>query len=88
MMCRLQGVEGRVLRIARSRPSQRAQDDEGLLTRIKLTHGTSNETYGSPRIHAQLRHENIRVGKKRRPPDESRRRRGQDPSALSGYDEF
>ncbi len=36
-----------------------------MLTRIKLTHGTSNETYGSPRIHAQLRHENIRVGKKR-----------------------
>jgi len=66
MMCRLLKVSKAGYYASQNRaPSQRAQDDEHLLTRIKLAHGTSNETYGSPRIHAQLRHENIRVGKKR-----------------------
>ena len=66
MMCRLLRVSKAGYYASRDRaPSQRAQDDERLLTRIKLAHGTSNETYGSPRIHAQLRHQNIRVGKKR-----------------------
>jgi len=66
MMCRVLEVSKAGYYAWRDRPrSQRAQDDERLLTRIKLIHGTSNATYGSPRIHAQLRHENIGVGKKR-----------------------
>jgi putative transposase len=45
--------------------SQRAQDDERLLTRIRLIHHVSAQTYGSPRIHAQLRREGVRVSRKR-----------------------
>lgn len=45
--------------------SPRAQADDSLLTRIKLIHRTSRKTYGSPRIHAQLQRDDIRIGRKR-----------------------
>jgi transposase InsO family protein len=45
--------------------SQQSQDDERLLTRIRLIHRVSAQTYGSPRIHAQLRREAVRVSRKR-----------------------
>jgi len=40
-------------------------DDARLSTRIKLIHKTSRRTYGSPRIHAQLQKDGVRVGRKR-----------------------
>jgi putative transposase len=46
-------------------PSQRAQQNQQLRTRIKIIHRQSRETYGSPRIHAQLRHDGIHIGRKR-----------------------
>lgn len=46
-------------------PSERARADEQLLARARIIHGVSNATYGSPRIHAQLRREGTRVGRKR-----------------------
>jgi putative transposase len=46
-------------------PSERAQKDAKLATQIRVIHKQSNETYGSPRIHAQLRHDGTRVGRKR-----------------------
>ena len=46
-------------------PSERAQKDAELATQIRVIHKQSNETYGSPRIHAQLRHDGTRVGRKR-----------------------
>jgi putative transposase len=36
-----------------------------MLTRIEIIHATSRKTYGSPRIHAALRREGFRVGRKR-----------------------
>jgi putative transposase len=45
--------------------SQHELDDDRLLTRIGLIHRVSAQTYGSPRIHAQLRREGVRVGRKR-----------------------
>ncbi len=46
-------------------PSERARDDEALLTRIRVIHAVSSQTYGTPRVHAQLRREGTLVGKKR-----------------------
>jgi putative transposase len=63
----------RVLGVSRSgfhawharRPSCRAREDEQLLKRIEAIHAESRQTYGSPRVHAELRHTGIRVGRKR-----------------------
>lgn len=66
MMCRLLGVSKAGYYAWREHaPSEREQANQRLLTRIKLIHGTSKKTYGSPRIHAQLRRDGIRVGRKR-----------------------
>jgi putative transposase len=47
------------------KPSERDQKDAKLASQIRLIHKHSHETYGSPRIHAQLRHDGTRVGRKR-----------------------
>jgi transposase InsO family protein len=66
MMCRLLSASKAGYYAWRERaPSKRARDDERLLTRIRVIHGISKETYGNPRIHAQLRRDGTRVGKKR-----------------------
>lgn len=36
-------------------PSERAKENERLLEKIKLIHNDSRQTYGSPRIHAELK---------------------------------
>lgn len=46
-------------------PSARSVADEALLEKIEVVHAASDRTYGAPRIHAALRHEGIKVGKKR-----------------------
>ena len=45
--------------------SQRAQRDEELLRKIRVIHERSRETYGMPRIYAELVAEGERVGRKR-----------------------
>jgi putative transposase len=66
MMCRLLKVSKAGYYAWRERPSsERSRSDERLLTKVKMIHRTSRETYGSPRVHAQLRREGTRVGKKR-----------------------
>jgi putative transposase len=37
------------------RPSQRQQDDAGLVGEIRRIHNRSHGTYGAPRVHAELR---------------------------------
>lgn len=62
-MCRVLGVSTSGYYAWRSRPeSKRAREDARLLERIRQIHKRSDGTYGSPRIHAQLRHEGMRVG--------------------------
>jgi putative transposase len=46
-------------------PSKRSQQDAALTHRIQEIHQRSRKTYGSPRIHAELRAMGIRCGRKR-----------------------
>src|ERR1043166_2739206 len=46
-------------------PSRRAQTDAVLLSHIRAAHTGSHGTYGAPRIHAELRANGVRVGRKR-----------------------
>ncbi|WP_414639892.1 IS3 family transposase [Arenibaculum sp.] len=46
-------------------PSRHARIDADLLHRIRTAHLASQGTYGAPRIHAELRDQCIRVGRKR-----------------------
>jgi putative transposase len=46
-------------------PSARAIEDKMLLKRVRTVHTTSRETYGSPRIHAELRTMGSKHGRKR-----------------------
>ncbi len=65
-MCRLLGVSpsGYYAWLTRG-PSDRDLADEWLLSRIRHHHERSDETYGAPRIHEELKAEGIQVGKKR-----------------------
>jgi len=46
-------------------PSARALADAALTERISSIHQASKETYGAPRIHAELADDGIQVGRKR-----------------------
>jgi transposase InsO family protein len=46
-------------------PSRRVCSDAQLLAHIRTLHASSRGTYGAPRIHAQLAHEGVHVGRKR-----------------------
>jgi putative transposase len=45
--------------------SARARADQELSLRIRDVHAGSRQTYGSPRVHAELRASGVRVGRKR-----------------------
>jgi hypothetical protein len=51
---------------ARRAPSDRALHDAWLTERIRAIHAASKGRYGSPRVHAMLRRQGIRVGEKAR----------------------
>ena len=63
----------RVLEVSRSglyawrrrRPAARRQREAELRSRIRAIHGASRGTYGSPRVRAQLRRDDVHVGKSR-----------------------
>jgi transposase InsO family protein len=46
-------------------PSQRALADEVLMAKVRVSFERSNETYGSPRVHQDLKADGLPVGKKR-----------------------
>lgn len=50
---------------AARRPSTHAEADAALLRRVGTVHAASRETYGAPRIHAELRGSGERHGRKR-----------------------
>jgi len=65
-MCRVLGVSPSGFYVWKKRPaSARAVTDALLAEEISAAHDASKQTYGSPRIHAELREGGIRVGRKR-----------------------
>lgn len=66
MMARMLGVSRSGFYAWRDRkPSRRAKQDAALTETIKAHHEASKGTYGSPRIHADLLDDGIKVGRKR-----------------------
>jgi len=66
-MCRVLGVSrsGWYDSCRRMRPTAREMRDAELLERIREIHAANRGTYGSPRVHAQLLHDGIDVGRDR-----------------------
>jgi putative transposase len=65
-MCRVFGVSSSgYYAWAKRGPSARALEDARLTARIRMYHAKSRGKYGAPNIHADLRDDGIRVGKKR-----------------------
>jgi putative transposase len=65
-MCRIFGVSASGYYAWSSRPvSERANGDQVLLERVRNAHRRSDETYGSPRVHEQLKREGARIGHRR-----------------------
>ena len=66
MMSRTLGVSRSGFYAYHSRsPSVRQLADDALSDRIAAIHEASKETYGAPRIHAELADEGVHVGRKR-----------------------
>jgi putative transposase len=66
LMCELLGVsESGYWAWAKRPPSDRALTDAWLTERIRQVHTASSGRYGSPRVHAVLRRQGVRVGEKR-----------------------
>lgn len=70
LMCRLLGVApsgfyAAQQRTARGGRSARAQADQRLRLAIRTAHRTSRGRYGAPRVHAELRAQGLRCGRKR-----------------------
>jgi putative transposase len=66
LLCRRYGVtRGGYYAWCGRKRSLRARQEDGLGARIRAIFEASEGTYGSPRIHAALRHAGVRVGRKR-----------------------
>jgi putative transposase len=64
LMCQLLGVSRSGFHAwERRAPSQRALHDAWLVEQIRVIHWRSRETYGSPRVHAELRRRGVSVGR-------------------------
>jgi transposase InsO family protein len=65
-MCRVLEVsEAGYYAWVKRRPSARRETDQQLAVEIRAIHRTSRRTYGSPRVHAELRERGQRHGRKR-----------------------
>jgi len=66
MMARVLGASKAGFHAWRDRPpSAHAQADAALLARVRTVHAIALQTYGAPRVHADLRHRGERHGRKR-----------------------
>jgi putative transposase len=66
VLCRMLEVSKSGYYAWRSRaPSKRSREDYALTQKIREVHRRSRETYGSPRVHAELRTLGVRCGRRR-----------------------
>lgn len=66
LLCRMLGVSKSGYYAWRQRPpSKRSREDATLTAKIREIHQRSRQTYGSPRVHAELRALGTRCGRKR-----------------------
>jgi len=66
VLCSVLGVSRSGLHAWRKRqPSHRARANSRLAVEVAAVHKRSRKTYGSPRVHAELKARGVRVGKKR-----------------------
>jgi putative transposase len=66
VLCHVLSVSRSGFHAWRARPAApRVRADAVLAAQVAAVHSRSRETYGSPRVHAELRAKGIRVGKKR-----------------------
>ena len=66
MLCRIYGVSPSGYYAWRSRPmSARSQDDERIIDKLRRVHQDSEQTYGSPRVHAELVRGGEQIGRRR-----------------------
>ena len=66
MLCRMLGVSKSGYYAWRSRPpSKRSREDAALTAKIREIHTRSRETYGYPRVHAELRALGVQCGQRR-----------------------
>lgn len=66
LMCRMLGVSRSGYYCWKDRPpSRRSREDAALTEKVREIHRRSRETYGSPRVHAELRALGARCGRKR-----------------------
>jgi putative transposase len=65
-LCRMLGVSKSAYYAWRSRPpSKRSREDAVLTEKIREIHSRSRETYGYPRVHAELRALGVLCGRRR-----------------------
>jgi putative transposase len=65
LVCRVVGVAvSGFYAWLRREPSRRRRDDQRVKERIAAIFARSRQTYGSPRVHAELRAEGARIGRK------------------------
>ena len=66
LLCRMLGISRSGYYAWRGRsPSRRSREDAALTERIAQIHRRSRETYGYPRVHAELRALGVRCGRRR-----------------------
>ena len=89
-MCRVLGVSKSGYYAWKARPaSRRTAEDQTLAAKISDAHERSRGTYGSPRVHRELRARGVRVGKEAGRTTDARHRTSRlQEASIRAHDRF